>query len=116
MTKDIALALVLAAVQVLTLRVSQYAVPGLYFTTSSLFERRSEVKIGAILFRLVIPLGAGILVPVLSSENEYAVAASSGAIAWFLVLWPIAWSPSLLLPHPRSWIVESRKPGGRRSF
>jgi hypothetical protein len=63
------------------------------------------VQLGAILFRLSIPFAAGMLVPLLLSSDERAVAAASGAIAWFLVLWPIAWTPSLLFPHSRAWPI-----------
>lgn len=105
MTQQLVLALVLAGLQVLVIRVAQYALPQLYFTTSSLFERRSEVKAGAILFRLSIPLIAGMLVPLLISDNKRAVAAAAGAICWFLVLWPIVWAPSLLFPHAKAWPI-----------
>jgi hypothetical protein len=107
LTRDIVLTLVLAAVQVLSLRVTQYALPALYFTTSSLFDRRSEVRGGAILFRLAIPLASGMLVPILQPHNARAVAAGAGVIAWFLVLWPIAWAPSLLLPRSRAWPISA---------
>jgi hypothetical protein len=104
-TAEITFTLILAGLQVLTLRVAQYALPALYFSTASLFDRRSEVTAGAIAFRLAIPFTAGMLVPLVLTENEIVVASASGAIAWFLVLWPIAWAPSLMLPSARGWPI-----------
>jgi hypothetical protein len=101
MTREITVTLLLAALQVLILRIAQYALPALYFATSSLFDRRSEVRAGAILFRLAIPFGAGMLVPLLLAHHENLVASCAGVIAWFLVLWPIAWAPSVMLPQAR---------------
>lgn len=46
------------------------------------------------------------LVPLLVDKNENTVAILSGALAWALVMWPIAWRPSLMLPFEnRGWIV-----------
>lgn len=105
MSQAITLALVLAALQVVALRVGQHLLPALYFTTSSLFDRRSEVRGGATLFRAAIPFSTGMLVPLLISHDERAVAAAAGSIAWFLVLWPIIWSPALLFPHSKAWPI-----------
>jgi hypothetical protein len=104
-TREITLAAVLVVIQLLVLRVTQYAFPGLYFSSAMLFERRSEVTTGAILFRLAIPFGAGLVVPLISSQDERVVASAAGVIAWFLILWPIAWAPSVMLPTGSSrWI------------
>jgi hypothetical protein len=106
MTQEVTLALVLAVLQVLALRIFQRALPQLYFTAGSLFVQRSEVTVGAILFRLAIPFSAGLVVPLLVQENELWVAAASGALAWFLVVWPILWSPDIMLPgERRGWIA-----------
>jgi hypothetical protein len=106
MTQEVTVVLVLAALQVLALRVSQYALPQFYFASGSLFLRRSEVTVGAILFRLSIPFAAGLMIPLMVSANELWVAAAAGGLAWFLMLWPIAWAPNVMLPlENRRWIV-----------
>ena len=89
----------LVAVQLLVLRTSQHAVPSLYFTTSSLFDRRADVSGGAVLFRLSLPFGSGMLAALLAPTDEALVACIAGALCWFLVIWPIIWNPRLVT-HP----------------
>lgn len=88
----------LALGQVGVLLLSQYAVPEYYFSSGSFFIRRAEVKWKAVLFRLAIPFSAGLLVPLLPVDDENLVAVAAGALAWFLVLWPIVWAPALMVP------------------
>jgi len=103
MTAELTVAAVLAILQVLVLRASQYAFPNLYFTSAWLFDRRSELTVGALIFRLAIPFSAGLLVPLMLSDNQKLIAGASGAVAWFLVLWPILWAPSVMLPSGWEW-------------
>lgn len=94
-SQAIAATFVLIALQLAVLRASQHAVPSLYFTTSSLFDRRADVSGGAVLFRLSIPLAAGGVAALLAPDNALAVGAISGGGAWFLAIWPIIWNPRL---------------------
>jgi hypothetical protein len=105
MTQSITTLAVLTALQLMVFFVAQRASSDLYFTTSSLFDRRSEVTYGAILFRLSIPFFAGAFAALILTKNEMPVAVGSGAIAWFLVLWPIVWAPSLMLPYAKRWPI-----------
>lgn len=87
---------VLVGLQLLVLRASQHAVPSLYFTTSSLFDRRADVSGRAVLFRLSVPLVAGAGAALLVPQQDVAVATASGALCWFLIIWPIIWNPRLV--------------------
>jgi hypothetical protein len=101
MSADALIVAALAVGQAAFLRLSQYVLPEFYFASGSLFARRAEVRWKAILFRLAIPFSAGLIVPALPAHHDYRVAAVSGAVAWFLVLWPIMWSPAVMVPPVR---------------
>lgn len=96
MTAEVTTVVVLVLLQLLVLRVSQHAMPSLYFTTSSLFSRREDVAGKAVVFRLVIPLLAGAASSLLLGGYHADVAAIAGAAAWFLILWPIMWNPKIV--------------------
>ena len=98
----VAATFVLVVLQLVVLRASQHAKPTLYFTTSSLFDRRSDVSGAAVLFRLSIPFAAGGLAALLVSDDAILVGAISGGATWFLVIWPIIWNPRLV-SHRYSW-------------
>lgn len=51
------------------------------------------------MFRLGIPFVAGVLAALIVDDVAVEVGMASGCLAWFLVLWPIIWSPALV-PHP----------------
>lgn len=95
-SQTVASVLVLVGLQLLVLRASQHAVPNLYFTTSSLFDRRADVSGGAVLFRLSVPFVTGAVAALLAPEDEFLVGAVSGGLCWFLVIWPIIWNPRLV--------------------
>jgi hypothetical protein len=96
---------VLAFGQVGLLLLSQYLIPEYYFGTAQFLVRRQEFKWKAVVFRLAIPFSAGLVVPFLPVENETLVAISAGFLAWFLILWPIAWAPTLMVPPIRRFGV-----------
>lgn len=90
----------LAFGQVGVLVAAKQLAPELYFASAQFFVTRGEFKWKAILFRLAVPFTAGFLVPVLPGvESERLVAVSTGFFAWFLILWPIAWAPRLMIPQ-----------------
>jgi hypothetical protein len=95
-SQTVASVIVLVGLQLLVLRASQHAVPSLYFTTSSLFDRRADVSGGAVLFRLSVPIIAGAVAALLAPEDEFLVGAISGGLCWFLVIWPIIWNPRIV--------------------
>lgn len=100
--------LALAFAQVAVLWASQKALPEYYFASAQFFLTRGEFKWKAVLFRLAIPFTAGVLVPLLPGvENDRLVAVLSGFLAWFLILWPIAWAPRLMVPPLKGvrWII-----------
>ncbi len=101
-SQAVAATFVLVALQLVVLRAGQHAKPSLYFTTSSLFDRRSDVSGTAVLFRLSIPFAAGALAALLVSDDALLVGAVSGGATWFLVIWPIIWNPRLV-SHRYSW-------------
>jgi hypothetical protein len=108
MTNEVLVVSGFAVAEALALRLSQYVLPEFYFSSGSLFVGRAEVKWKAILFRLTIPFTAGLLIALIPIERDYVVAASSGALAWFLVLWPIFWAPGVMVPPVEKgvhWIV-----------
>lgn len=99
---------VLAFGQVAVLWASQKALPEYYFASAQFFLTRGEFKWKAVLFRLAIPITAGLVVPLLPGVgNDSLVAVVSGFLAWFLILWPIAWAPRLMVPQLKGvrWIV-----------
>jgi hypothetical protein len=78
---------------------SQKLLPEYYFSSAQFFVTRRDFRWKAVVFRLAIPLTAGLMVPVLPGvQNERAVAMAAGCFAWFLVLWPIAWAPKVMVP------------------
>lgn len=96
---DLAWVIALAFGQVGVLLGSQKLLPEYYFASAQFFVTRGEFKWKAISFRLAIPFTAGLLVPMLPGiENDRLVAVAAGFFAWFLVLWPIAWAPRVLVP------------------
>jgi len=95
-TQQLTVGALLVFLQLLILRAAQHAVPSLYFTTSSLFDQRADVSGAALLFRLSLPLGAGVAAALALTDGEWEVAAAAGACAWFLVIWPIVWNPRLV--------------------
>ena len=105
MTQSIATLIALIALQLSVFKVAQQVLSDLYYSTSQLFDSRSEVKGAAILFRLSIPFFAGVLAALILARNEIPVAAGSGALTWFLIIWPIAWAPSLMLSHSKRWPI-----------
>jgi hypothetical protein len=98
-SQSVVAGLVLVVLQLLVLRTAQHAVPSLYFTTSSLFDRRRDVSGAAVLFRLSVPFVAGVAVAFLAPEREAVVACAAGTLCWFLVIWPIIWNPRIV-GHP----------------
>lgn len=103
-SSEIGIAALLAGALLLVLRVSQRAAPSLYFTTSSFFETRAEVRGRAILFRMALPALAGAAAALVAPDHEMAIASLAGGIGWFLAIWPVMWNPSLL-PHPRRALI-----------
>jgi hypothetical protein len=119
-SQAIAAVVALVGLQLLVLRASQHAVPRLYFTTSSLFDRRADVSGGAVLLRLFVPFASGALAALLAPEDEFLVGSVSGGVCWFLIIWPIIWNPRLVSHSFHLSFVEQALPAnglrrGRRS-
>jgi hypothetical protein len=101
MTRELVVFAIVVAVSVALVRVTQVVSPSLYFTTATLFASRREIRVYALLFRLAIPVVAGVTVALLLSQNEVLVACFAGFSTWLLLIWPVVWNPSLIEQEPR---------------